>query len=35
MKEQVFILENYKDFEPRHIFDCGQCFRWNIQIDGS
>ena len=35
MKEQVFILENYKDFEPRHIFDCGQCFRWNIQTDGS
>ncbi len=35
MKEQVFILENYKDFEPRHIFDCGQCFRWNIQNDGA
>ena len=35
MKEQIFILENYKDFEPRHIFDCGQCFRWNIQEDGS
>lgn len=35
MKEQVFILENCKDFEPRHIFDCGQCFRWNIQTDGS
>ena len=35
MKEQLFILENYKDFEPRHIFECGQCFRWNIQSDGS
>ncbi len=35
MKEQVFILENFKDFEPRHIFECGQCFRWNIQTDGS
>lgn len=35
MKEQIFILENYKDFEPRHIFDCGQCFRWNTQTDGS
>lgn len=35
MKEQVFILENYKDFEPCHIFECGQCFRWNKQIDGS
>lgn len=35
MKEQVFILENFKDFEPCHIFECGQCFRWNIQTDGS
>lgn len=35
MKEQIFILENYKDFEPRHIFECGQCFRWNLQPDGS
>ncbi len=35
MKEQVFVLENCKDFEPRHIFECGQCFRWNIQTDGS
>ncbi len=35
MKEQIFILENYKDFEPCHIFECGQCFRWNKQIDGS
>lgn len=35
MKEQVFILENFKDFEPRHIFECGQCFRWNLQTDGS
>lgn len=35
MKEQVFILENFKDFELCHIFECGQCFRWNIQTDGS
>ncbi len=35
MKEQIFILENYEAFEPRHIFECGQCFRWNIQEDGS
>ncbi len=35
MKEQIFILENYKDFEPQHIFECGQCFRWNLQTDGS
>lgn len=34
-KEQVYIIENNKTFEPRHIFDCGQCFRWNINEDGS
>ncbi len=26
-------LEN--DFLPEHTFDCGQCFRWNRQEDGS
>ena len=35
MKEQTFILSNYKSFEPEHIFECGQCFRWNKQKDGS
>ena len=35
MKEQRYIIENCKTFEPKHIFDCGQCFRWNIQEDGS
>ena len=35
MKEQVYIIKNNKTFEPRHIFDCGQCFRWNINEDGS
>ena len=35
MKEQIYILENVKSFEPTHIFDCGQCFRWNKQEDGS
>ncbi len=23
------LLRNVSDFEPRHIFECGQCFRWN------
>lgn len=23
------------DFEPEHIFECGQCFRWNKELDGS
>ena len=35
MKEQVYIIENCKDFEPKHIFECGQCFRWNMQEDKS
>ena len=24
-----------KDFVPEHTFDCGQCFRWERQDDGS
>lgn len=35
MKEQEYILKNEKEFEPKHIFECGQCFRWNKQEDGS
>lgn len=35
MGEQVFILENYKSFNTTHIFECGQCFRWNKEKDGS
>ena len=31
--EQTYIIENIKSFEPVHIFDCGQCFRWNKQSD--
>ena len=33
--EQEYILENCTSFEPKHIFECGQCFRWNEQKDGS
>ena len=35
MKEQTYKLENVESFEPRHIFECGQCFRWNKQDDES
>ena len=35
MQEQRYVLKNVKSFEPRHIFDCGQCFRWEEQEDGS
>lgn len=30
-----YIVENVKDFNLDHIFDCGQCFRWERQDDGS
>ena len=33
--EQKYILKNCNAFEPEHIFECGQCFRWNKQQDGS
>ena len=33
--EQKYILEKCNSFEPEHIFECGQCFRWNKQADGS
>ena len=33
--EQKYILKNCISFEPEHIFECGQCFRWNKEIDGS
>ena len=35
MKEQEYKIENIKSFELADIFDCGQCFRWNKQKDGS
>lgn len=35
MKEQRYILKNTNSFELKDIFDCGQCFRWNQEQDGS
>lgn len=35
MKEQEYVLENATSFELKDIFDCGQCFRWNEEQDGS
>ena len=35
MKAQEYVLNNCKSFEPKHIFECGQCFRWDKEIDGS
>ena len=35
MKQQEYKIEKIKSFELADIFDCGQCFRWNKQPDGS
>lgn len=35
MKEQKYIIKNQNSFELKDIFECGQCFRWNEQEDGS
>ena len=34
-KTQKFELKNQDSFKLRDIFECGQCFRWNEQEDGS
>lgn len=35
MKEQKYILKAQDSFELKDIFECGQCFRWNKEADGS
>ena len=35
MKEQEIILKNVDSFNPTHIFECGQCFRWDRNVDES
>ena len=35
MKEQTYVIQDIKDFNLKDIFECGQCFRWNEQEDGS
>lgn len=32
---EKYILENQESFKLEDIFECGQCFRWNKQDDGS
>lgn len=34
-RENKIILKDIIDFDPVHIFDCGQCFRWTKEEDGS
>lgn len=35
MAEIITVTYEVKDFHLTHIFDCGQCFRWNPLADGS
>lgn len=35
MKKQELTISKNNDFELRDIFDCGQCFRWNKEDNGS
>lgn len=35
MKEQTYQIPKIDTFNMTHIFECGQCFRWNKQEDGS
>lgn len=28
------VFTDVSDFEAKHIFECGQCFRWNAEVDG-
>ena len=34
-KENMVVLKGVIDFEPKHIFECGQCFRWKKEVDNS
>ncbi|MDP4144561.1 MAG: DNA glycosylase [Bacillota bacterium] len=33
--ENGVIIKEVKNFELAHVFDCGQCFRWNRQENGN
>lgn len=35
MKEQIYQIPKIDTFQAQHIFECGQCFRWNKEKDGS
>ena len=35
MQEQKYVLRKAEAFELKDIFECGQCFRWNKESNGS
>lgn len=34
-EKDKIILKNMKNFDPKHIFECGQAFRWKVEDDKS
>ncbi len=34
-KNDKIVIKNINDFHPKHIFECGQAFRWQLEEDGS
>ena len=32
---EKYVIENQESFNLKHIFECGQCFRWNLNNDSS
>ena len=34
-KDNAVIVNDIYDFDPTHTFMCGQCFRWDMEEDGS
>lgn len=35
MSEQIYKIEKVSSFEPKQVFECGQCFRWEKEEDDS
>lgn len=35
MDKQIYVLNDCDTFELKDIFECGQCFRWNKELNGS
>ena len=35
LKEEIYVLKKQESFDLDDIFECGQCFRWNKNEDGS
>lgn len=33
--DNCIIVDGVSDFDPKHIFECGQCFRWIRENDGT